>query len=34
MGSTGGTVANFNDRIRTDYARWVNVVKETGIKIN
>jgi len=34
MASTGGTVANFNDRIRTDYARWVNVVKETGIKIN
>jgi hypothetical protein len=34
MAPTGGTVANFNDRIRTDYARWVKVVKDAGIKIN
>ena len=34
MAPTGGTVASFNDRIRTDYARWVKVVKDVGIKID
>ena len=34
MAPTGGTVANFNDRIRTDNARWVKVVKEAGLMIN
>jgi len=34
MAPTGGTIANFNDRIRNDYARWVKVVKEAGIRIN
>jgi tripartite-type tricarboxylate transporter receptor subunit TctC len=33
MAPTGGTVANFNERIRSDYARWVKVVKEAGLKI-
>jgi hypothetical protein len=27
-------IANFNERIRTDHARWVKVVKDAGIKIN
>jgi hypothetical protein len=26
-------VANFNERIRSDYARWVKVVKEAGLKV-
>ena len=30
----GGSAANFNERIRTDHARWVKVVKDAGIKIN
>ncbi len=34
MAPTGGTVAKFNERIRADYARWVNVVKDAGLKIN
>jgi tripartite-type tricarboxylate transporter receptor subunit TctC len=33
MAPTGGTVANFNERIRSDYARWVKVVKEAGLKV-
>ena len=32
MAPTGGTVANFNQRIQTDYARWIKVVKDVGIK--
>jgi len=34
MAPTGGTVANFNKRIRTDYARWVKVVKEAGLQVH
>ena len=34
MAPTGGTAAQFNERIRSDHARWVKLVKETGIKIN
>ena len=34
MAPTGGTAASFNDRIRTDHARWVKVVNEAGIKID
>ena len=34
MAPTGGTVASFDNLIRTDNARWVRVVKEAGIKIN
>jgi tripartite-type tricarboxylate transporter receptor subunit TctC len=34
MAPTGGTVASFDNLIRTDNARWVRVVKEAGLKIN
>ena len=33
MAPTGGTVAKFDERIRTDHARWVRVVKEAGLQI-
>jgi tripartite-type tricarboxylate transporter receptor subunit TctC len=33
MVGTGGTAAAFGDYIKKDYARWVKVVKEAGIKI-
>jgi tripartite-type tricarboxylate transporter receptor subunit TctC len=34
MAITGGTVAQLNDRIQTDYNRWLKVVKESGMKID
>ena len=33
MVATGGTPAKFNERIQREYARWINVVKERGIKV-
>jgi len=33
MVPTGGTPQQFNDRIQREYARWVKVVKERGIKV-
>jgi tripartite-type tricarboxylate transporter receptor subunit TctC len=33
MLGTGGTAAAFGEYIRKDYARWVRVVKESGIKV-
>jgi tripartite-type tricarboxylate transporter receptor subunit TctC len=33
MVPTGGTVAKFDELIRTDHARWVRVVKEAGLQI-
>ena len=32
MIASGGTPAQFGERIRKDYDRWVKVVKETGLK--
>jgi len=32
MAPTGGTPDQFNRRIRNDYARWLNVVRDAGIK--
>jgi tripartite-type tricarboxylate transporter receptor subunit TctC len=32
MIASGGTPAQFGDRIRKDYDRWTRVVKEAGIK--
>ena len=32
MIASGGSPANFDQRIRKDYERWTKVVKETGIK--
>jgi len=34
MAPTGGTAAEFDERIRGDYARWVKLVKEAGLRIN
>ena len=34
MAITGGTVAQLNDRIQTDYTRWQRVVKQSGMTIN
>jgi tripartite-type tricarboxylate transporter receptor subunit TctC len=33
MAQTGGTIAKFDERIRSDHVRWVRVVKEAGLKI-
>jgi tripartite-type tricarboxylate transporter receptor subunit TctC len=33
MVATGGTPQQFNDRIQREYARWVKIVKERGIKV-
>jgi tripartite-type tricarboxylate transporter receptor subunit TctC len=33
MLGTGGTAAAFGDYIKKDYARWIKVVKEAGIKV-
>ena len=33
MVATGGTPAKFNERIQREYARWINVVKGRGIKV-
>jgi tripartite-type tricarboxylate transporter receptor subunit TctC len=33
MVGTGGTATAFGDYIKKDYARWVKVVKDAGIKI-
>lgn len=33
MAPTGGTPAKFNERIRSEYARWTKVVQERGIKV-
>ncbi len=33
MVPTGGTPQKFNERIQREYARWVKVVKERGIKV-
>jgi tripartite-type tricarboxylate transporter receptor subunit TctC len=33
MVPTGGTPQQFNDRIQREYARWVKVVKDRGIKV-
>jgi tripartite-type tricarboxylate transporter receptor subunit TctC len=33
MTPTGGTPAQFGDRIRKDYDRWLRVVKESNIKV-
>ena len=33
MVSTGGTPAKFNERIQNEYQRWIQVVKERGIKV-
>ncbi len=34
MAVTGGTVAQLNERIQTDYNRWLKVVKQSGMTIN
>lgn len=33
MAASGGTPAKFEERIRSDYERWVKVVKESNIRI-
>ena len=33
MIATGGTPAKFNERIQREYARWIKVVKDRGIKV-
>ena len=33
MATTGGTVSKFDERIRSDYARWIKLVKEAGLEV-